>query len=55
LTVELLGLPHYAGMFAVDDEAALEYAIGVSNGFEEATEYSVLIPSAERPRAICSR
>jgi hypothetical protein len=44
LNAELLGLPHYSGMFAVDDEAAMEYPIGVSNGVEEATEYGMPDP-----------
>lgn len=36
---ELLSAPHYSGLFAVQTEPEVEYAIGVSNGFEEATEY----------------
>jgi len=35
----LLSMPHYSGMFAVQDEMELEYIIGVDNGWKEATEY----------------
>lgn len=43
---ELLGMQHYSDMFAVQDptDPSVEYPIGVSNGFEEATEYSVPKP-----------
>jgi len=40
----LLSMPHYAGLFAVQDDPVVEYPIGVSNGFKEATEYSVPDP-----------
>lgn len=40
LNSSLLSLPHYGGMVAVQDTAELEYPIGVSNGVEDATEYS---------------
>jgi len=40
----LLDMPHYAGLFAIQDEPEVEYHIGVSNGFEEATEYSTPDP-----------
>ena len=35
----LLSMPHYAGLFAVQDELELEYIIGVDNGWQKATEY----------------
>ena len=44
LNASILGMPHYGGLFAVQTDAALEYNIGVSNGFEEATEYGVPDP-----------
>ena len=40
LTTEMLSTPGYSGLFSVSDTAELEYATGVSNAFEEATEYS---------------
>jgi hypothetical protein len=36
----LLTMPHYSGLYGVQDEPQLEYAIGTSNGFEEASEYT---------------
>lgn len=44
LNASLLEMPHYGSLIAVQDDAALEYNIGVSNGFEEATEYGVPDP-----------
>ncbi len=44
LNGQLLSMPHYADLFAVQDEPNLEYPIGVSNGFEDATEYSAPQP-----------
>ena len=40
LTTEMTTMPHYSGLFAVDDQAELEYAIGVSNSWTEASEYT---------------
>ena len=40
----LLSMPHYSGLFAVQDDVEVEYPIGLSNGFREATEYSVPDP-----------
>lgn len=39
LNGELLNMPHYAGMIAVQDDVEVEYPVGDSNGVEEATEY----------------
>lgn len=36
----LLDMPHYADMFAVQDNPEVEYPVGSSDAFEEATEYS---------------
>lgn len=44
LNGELLSMPHYGDLFAVQDSVEVEYPIGVSNGFEEATEYGVPTP-----------
>jgi hypothetical protein len=44
LNASLLTLPHYGDMLAVQDTPELEYPIGVSNGVEDATEYSVPTP-----------
>jgi hypothetical protein len=41
---EMLGMPHYGALFAVQDDVEVEYPIGISNGFEEATEYSAPDP-----------
>jgi len=41
---ELLSMPHYSGMFAVQDTPAIKYAIGTSNSWEVATEYGVPDP-----------
>ena len=46
LNNSLLAMPHYSDLFAVQDEPEVEYPIGVSNGFEVATEYGV--PSPKR-------
>ncbi|MBN1430452.1 MAG: hypothetical protein JXB07_18930 [Anaerolineae bacterium] len=35
---------HYSGLVAVQDSVEVEYPVGVSNGVEEATEYSVPTP-----------
>lgn len=43
---EVLQHPHYSGLFAVDDEAELEYPIGHDDEWEEATEYTA--PDARR-------
>ena len=40
----LLTMPHYSELFSVTTDVQIEYPIGVSNGFEEATEYSVPDP-----------
>lgn len=40
LNGQLLDMPHYGNLFAVQDEPTVEYPIGVSNGFTEATEYT---------------
>lgn len=42
----LTTMPHYGDLFAVQDpdEPMVEYPIGVSNGFEEATEYGIPEP-----------
>ena len=44
LNGQLLDMPHYADLFAVQDEPEVEYPIGVTNGWEEATEYGVPDP-----------
>lgn len=44
LNQSLLTMPHYSEMIAVQDDIAIEYPIGVSNGFEVATEYSTPTP-----------
>ncbi|MCP5016864.1 MAG: hypothetical protein GY938_16590 [Ketobacter sp.] len=36
----LLSMPHYSGMFAVQDDPDVEYPIGVSNGFQVGGEYT---------------
>jgi len=41
---ELLSMPHYSGLFAVQDKPDLKYAIGTSNTWEVATEYGVPDP-----------
>lgn len=40
----LLTMPHYSELYAVQNEPELEYAIGTSNGFEDATEYTAPDP-----------
>lgn len=44
---ELLDMPHYGSMFAVQDpdEPMVEYPIGTPNGFGDATEYSTPDPA----------
>jgi len=44
LNNELLTMPHYSGLFAVQDDPEVEYPIYTANGFEVATEYSVPDP-----------
>ena len=44
LSRELLDMPHYGDLFAVQDTVEVEYPIGASNGFAEATEYGVANP-----------
>jgi len=43
-TGELLSMPHYSGLFAVQDDPAVKYAIGTSNAWEVSTEYGVPDP-----------
>ena len=40
----ILTAPHYSTLIAVQDDPSVEYPIGVSNGVEEATEYSTPTP-----------
>lgn len=40
LSGTLTSLPHYSGLFAVQDEVEVEYEIGVTNGVQESTEFS---------------
>jgi len=44
LNGSLLAMPHYADLIAVQDNPEVEYPIGVSNGFEEASEYGIPEP-----------
>lgn len=44
LNDELLTMPHFSSMIAVQDTPEVEYPVGVSNGVEEATEYSTPVP-----------
>ena len=37
---ELLAMAHYSELFAVQDNPELEYPVGTTNGFEEASEYT---------------
>jgi hypothetical protein len=41
---ELLAMAHYSDLFAVQDNPELEYPIGTTNGFEDATEYTAPDP-----------
>jgi hypothetical protein len=41
LNSELMSAPHYSELFAVQDMPEVEYPIGTSNAFAEATEYSI--------------
>lgn len=45
LNAEVLGMPGYSQLFAVQDEPQLEYGVGVANSFEEATEYTAPDPT----------
>jgi hypothetical protein len=45
LNGSLLSMPHYSALFAVQDDPEVEYPIGVSNGFEEASEYGTPSPA----------
>ena len=40
LSNEMLSMPHYSGLFSVTTDAELEYATGVSNSWQEASEYT---------------
>lgn len=40
LNAELLAMPHYGGLFSVQDSVEVEYPVGTTNGIEVATEYS---------------
>jgi len=44
LNASLLSMPHYSGLFAIDDEMTLEYGSGDSNAFYQATEYTAADP-----------
>lgn len=46
LSSSLTSLPHYMDMFAVQDSVEVEYATGVTNGVQEAAEFSA--PDARR-------
>jgi len=46
MNASLLSMLHYGDLFAVQDEPELEYPIGMSNGFEDASEYGT--PSPKR-------
>jgi hypothetical protein len=41
---ELLSMPHYGDLFAVQDNIEIEYPVGVTNGVEESSEYSTPTP-----------
>jgi len=41
---EILSMPHYSGLFAVQNSPDVKYAIGTSNSWEVATEYGVPDP-----------
>lgn len=45
LNAEILGMPGYSQLFSVQDDAEVEYAVGVGNTFEEATEYGTPDPT----------
>ncbi len=42
---EILSMPHYSGLFAVQDNEMVKYAIGTSNEWKVATEYGVPDPA----------
>lgn len=44
LNGSFLDMPHYSGLFAVQDDVEVEYEIGVSNGFQVSSEYSTPDP-----------
>ena len=44
LNRELLSMPVYSSLYAVQDNMEMEYAVGVNNSVEEATEYSAPVP-----------
>ena len=44
LNAEMVSVAGYSGLFAIDNEAELEYPIGVDNSFEESTEYGTPDP-----------
>ena len=48
ITGEMMSDPHYSGLFAADDEAALEYAVGGSNSWSEASEFTAPDPRREK-------
>jgi len=47
VTAEMMSMPHYSGLYSADDEAALEYAVGGSNSWSEASEYTAPDPRRE--------
>jgi hypothetical protein len=46
LSSSLTSLPHYSALYAVQDNVEVEYGTGVTNGVQEATEFSA--PDAKR-------
>jgi len=44
LNAELLTMPHFSGLIAIDDEMVLEYASADSNDFKQSTEYTAADP-----------
>jgi hypothetical protein len=44
MNADLTTDPHYSGLIAVQDSVEVEYPVGVTNGVEEATEYSAPTP-----------
>lgn len=44
LSAELLAMRHYSNLFAVQQRPELKYAIGVTNGYEVASEYGTPAP-----------
>jgi hypothetical protein len=46
LSASLTSMPHYSSLFSVQDNVEVEYATGVTNGVQEATEFSA--PDAKR-------